>query len=74
MPYRMVKGPHGSRVRQWYSEKKTPQSNKDRASRDYAIQDELEDEAYSRACYGDLTVADKELFEEWNKNNNKDET
>ena len=47
MPYRMVKGPHGSRVRQWYSERKIPQSEKERMARDYAIWYELENEKYN---------------------------
>ena len=42
MPYRMVKGPHGSRVRQWYSEKKLGKAARERMRRDYAIQYELQ--------------------------------
>ena len=41
MPYRMVKGPHGSRVRQWYSERKLTKSEKKRYIRDKIIQYEL---------------------------------
>ena len=44
MPYRMVKGPHGSRVRQWYSERKLTKTQKDRYVRDKIIQYELNNE------------------------------
>ena len=44
MPYRMVKGPHGSRVRQWYSERKLSKAQKERYVRDKIIQWELRNE------------------------------